>query len=120
MSATFTWHVTSLDVANSTIDSHNDVVSVVHWNCSASQDANGTTYFASVNRNTPIPYDSASYSKYSNLTEQKVLSWVWKQTTPIINNKSNPLTIRQVTENELQASINAQIKPAITTPELPW
>lgn len=119
--ATFTWHATALGVENKTVDGHDDLVSIVYWECSATQETNGNTYAASLSRNTSIPYDSNhQYIAFADMTEEEALNWVFEQTIPSINKNDPAITVKTATENELQAMIDAQITPEILTPALPW
>ena len=110
MPATITWHVTELGVENRLVDGHDDMVSVVYWECIGSEEVNGTTHVATLCRNTVIPYNSAShYVLYADLTEEEALEWVFEQGTVQVD-----------TEAEIQAMIDAQVTPPILTPALPW
>ena len=109
MSATFTWRVVSMGVENRLIDNHDDIVSVIYWECSGTQDVNGNTYSASLCRNTIIPYVAETWVPYADLTESKALGWVF-----------DTATVKADTEAELQNMIDAQVIPPIITPALPW
>jgi hypothetical protein len=110
MPATITWHVTELGVENRTVDGHDDMVSVVYWECIGSQEVNGNTYVVTLCRNTNIPYNPAHhYVLYAEITEAEALEWVFEQGT-----------VKADTEAELQLMIDAQITPPIVTPALPW
>ena len=110
MPATFTWSVLELGVENRIVDGHDDLVSVVYWQCVGSEDVNGTTHVATLCRNTVIPYDPTHhYVLYADLTEAEALHWVHDQGT-----------VQADTEAEIQAMIDAQITPVILTPALPW
>ena len=119
MSATITWHVTELGVENRTVDGHDDMVSVVYWQCVGSEEVNGTTHVATLCRNTAIPYNpDHHYVLYADLTEAETLEWVWEQEAYKKDNQST--TVKMATEAEIQAMIDAQVTPAILTPALPW
>ena len=110
MSAIITWHVTELGVENRLVDGHDDMVSVVYWECSGVQEDDTNTYAATLCRNTVIPYNpSAHYVLYADLTEEEALEWVFEQDS-----------IKANTEAEIQSMIDAQITPPIVTPALPW
>ena len=110
MTATITWHVTELGVENRLVDGHDDMVSIVYWECIGSEEVNGTTHVATLCRNTVIPYNPAAhYVLYADLTEEEALEWVFEQDS-----------IKANTEAEIQQMINAQITPPIVTPALPW
>jgi len=110
MSATITWHATALGVENKTVDGHDDLVSIVYWECFGTEDVNGNTYTASLSRNTTIPYNADHhYVAFADLTEAEALEWVFEQDS-----------IKANTEAEIQAMIDAQVTPPILTPALPW
>ena len=110
MSATITWHVTELGVENRTVDGHDDMISVVYWQCIGSEEVNGTTHVATLCRNTVIPYDPTHhYVAFADMTEEEALEWVFEQGT-----------VQADTEAEIQAMIDAQVTPPILTPALPW
>ena len=110
MPTTFTWSVLELGVENKTVDGHDDMVSVVYWQCLGEQESNGVQYTAKLERNSVIPYHSDHpYVLYTNLTEAEALEWVFEQDK-----------VKTNTEAEIQAMIDAQITPAILTPALPW
>jgi hypothetical protein len=110
MSATITWHVTELGVENRLVDGHDDMISVVYWQCVGSEEVNGTTHVATLCRNTVIPYNPAHhYVLYAEITEAEALEWVFEQDS-----------IKANTEAEIQAMIDAQATPPILTPALPW
>ena len=110
MPTTITWHVTELGVENKIVDGHDDLVSVVYWECTGEQDVDGVIYISKLERNTVIPYDSTHhYVAFADLTEAEALEWVWEQGT-----------VKTDTETEIQNMIDAQITPAIVIPALPW
>lgn len=109
MATVFTWRVIDLGVENRVIDGHDDLVSVVYWECSGTQEVNENTYAASLSRNTIIPYVAATWVPYADLTESKVLGWVFDKDT-----------VKADTETEIQSMIDAQAVPPIVTPALPW
>ena len=121
MPATITWHVTELGVENRLVDGHDDMVSVVYWQCVGSEEVNGTTHVATLCRNTVIPYNPAAhYVLYADLTEAEALEWVFEQTIPNTNKDAQPVTVKAATETEIQAMLDAQATPPILTPALPW
>lgn len=109
MLATITWRVLDMGVENRLIDGHDDIVSVVYWECLGTQDIDGNTYAASLSRNTIIPYIAETWVPYSDLIESKVLGWVFDKDT-----------VKADTEAEIQSMIDAQAVPPIVTPALPW
>ena len=102
--ATFTWTVLSVDVSTEVLAGHDDIVTVVYWQCVGEQDG----YTASLSRNSKIPYDPATYVPYPDLTEAQVFSWVFADDT------------QAKTEAEIQQMLNVQITPPVVQPPLPW
>ena len=120
MPATITWHVTELGVENKIVDGHDDLVSVVYWECTGEQDVDGVIYTSKLERNTVIPYDpDHQYVSYFDLTETEALEWV-HNTEAYQNKDKQSVTVKTATEIEIQAMLDAQITPAILTPALPW
>lgn len=106
----YTWTILELGVDNKIVSGHDDMVSIVYWTCTATEDIGGQTYVAMLSRNTVIPYHSDHpYILYADLTETECLDWVFEQGT-----------VKTDTEAELQQMINAQATPEIITPPLPW
>lgn len=103
--ATFTWTVLAVDVSTEVLAGHNDIVTVVYWQCVGEQDG----YTASLSRNSKIPYDPATWVAYADLTEAQMLAWVFAADGVQAN-----------TEAEIQQMLNAQITPAVISPTLPW
>ncbi len=103
--ATFTWTVLSVDVSTEVLAGHDDIVTVVYWQCAGEQDG----YTASLSRNSKIPYDPATYVPYPDLTEPQMLAWVFAADGVQAN-----------TEVEIQQMLNAQITPPVVQPPLPW
>ena len=103
--ATFTWTVLSVDVSTEMLAGHDDIVTVVYWQCVGEQDG----YSARLERNTVIPYDPATYVPYADLTEAQMLAWVFSADGVQAN-----------TETEIQQMLNAQITPPVISPALPW
>ena len=110
MPAIFTWSVLELGVENQTVDGHDDLVSVVYWECTGEQTVDGVIYTVKLERNSVISYHADHpYVLYADLTEADALEWVFEQDS-----------IKDNTEAEIQAMLDAQITPAILTPALPW
>ena len=114
--ATFTWTVLSVDVSTEMLSGHDDIVTVVYWQCVGEQDG----YFARLERNSKITFEPATWVAYADLTESKMLGWVFAQTIPNTNKDAPAITIQTATEAEIQSMIDAQITPPIIKPALPW
>ena len=109
MATVFNWHVLDMGVENRMIDGHDDIVSIVNWECSGVQEDGTNTYAATLCRNTVIPYVAETWVPYSDLTESKVLGWVFDVDT-----------VKADTETEIQNMLDLQKTPLIITPALPW
>ena len=103
--ATFTWTVLSVDVSTELLAGHDDIVTVVYWQCAGEQDG----HTASLSRNSKIPYDPATWVPYADLTEAQMLAWVFAADGVQTN-----------TEAEIQQMLDVQITPPVVQPPLPW
>ena len=103
--AIFTWTVLSVDVSTEVLSGHDDIVTVVYWQCVGEQDG----YSARLERNNKIPYDPATWVPYADLTEVKMLGWVFADGVTQTN-----------TEAEIQQMLDVQITPPVISPALPW
>ena len=103
--ATFTWTVLSVDVSTEMLFGHDDIVTVVYWQCVGEQDG----YFALLERNSKIPFEPATWVAYADLTESKMLGWVFAADG-----------VQASTEAEIQQMLDAQITPTAISPALPW
>lgn len=103
--ATFTWTVLSVDVSTELLAGHDDIVTVVYWQCVGEQDG----YSARLERNSKIPYDAATWVAYADLTEAQMLAWVFAAEDLQTN-----------TEAEIQQMLDVQITPPVVQPALPW
>ena len=102
--ATFTWTVLSVDVSTELLAGHDNIVTVVYWQCVGEQDG----YFALLERNSKIPFEPATWVAYADLTESKMLEWVFAD------------GVQASTEAEIQQMLDAQITPLVISPALPW
>lgn len=83
-----------------------NVVFQVDWTCWGCQE----NYCAAVNGIASVTYQAgASYTPYSQLTQDQVLNWVW-----------NSGVNKNLVEQELNAKINNLINPPVIIPPLPW
>ena len=114
--ATFTWTVLSVDVSTELLAGHDNIVTVVYWQCVGEQDG----YFALLERNSKIPFEPATWVAYADLTESKMLGWVFVQTIPNTNKDAPAITIQTATEAEIQQMLDVQITPTAISPALPW
>jgi hypothetical protein len=82
-----------------------DVVFNVNWCCTAETEGKQ----AWVAENTRVTLDPANpFTPYSDLTEEQVLSWVWR------------LVDKDATEAGAQARLNAVLNPVVVVHNLPW
>lgn len=101
---TTTWTVTAMNCYPQE-GGNTDVVFTVHWTCSG---VDGD-YTASVYNTASVPTPEGSFTPYSDLTEQQVLTWVWANGVD-----------KDATEAAVQQQIQNQINPPVVTPPLPW
>ena len=137
MSTTFNWEITKIDSLPQSEDQVN-VVAKVYWKCTATQiETVTTTQLADLNdtvgtqvqqdvehtifveRNTSLaPYIKGNtFIPYYQLTQSQLLDWVW-ETKPFL--PDNKQTIKELTETELQNTLNTQITPQTVTTPFPW
>ena len=117
MAATFVWTVLEMHIADHLVDGHDECVNIVYWQCTGSEEINGATHTSSLVRSTTIPFHpNDTYVLYPNLTEEHVLGWVWE----IPSAKDSTLTIKDITEAEVQHAIDNQVVATPLSPPLPW
>ena len=97
------WIILQLDVT--TEGDLADVVITAHWTLTDAQDG----YFASTYGSTVLPAPSDDFTPYEDLTQEQVLVWIWENGVD-----------KDQQEAIVQARIDAQINPPISTPPLPW
>ena len=99
------WSIGALDCKVSE-DNLSDVVYLVHWRCSATEDG----YSASVYSTCSLPApDPANFIAYADLTKEEVLNWIWANGVD-----------KAGTEAAVQQQIELQKNPVVVTPPLPW
>lgn len=111
MSANTTWVIEWMQASTAEINGHSEVVLTAGWRCNGTQTEDGKTYNAT-NYGTvsfPEPAEGGEFTPYASLTQDQVLSWAW----------ANGIDQAAV-EASIQASIDAQITPAVIQPALPW
>jgi len=111
MANTYTWSVDSLDCIPS-FDDKTNVVSVVHWRVTATDNAIPTPCVAFAYSTQVLTYTEKSlFTAYDNLTKDAVVGWV-----------QEAMGIDAVTK--LQEALDKQIEiltnPPVVTPPLPW
>jgi hypothetical protein len=105
MSATITWVIEAMN-SYPTAEGQSNVVFSVHWRCNGSQD----NYSASIYGTAGVTYEAGSpYTPYNQLTQAKVLQWVWDNGVD-----------KAVTESAIQTQIDNFINPPVVTLPLPW
>jgi hypothetical protein len=109
MAITYTWVISSLDVAPSD-DGAIDVIKVAHWRYLATDDADNVSaeIYGSQGFATPEP---ASFTPFENVTQNDVIAWIEG-------------TIGEDGMSAMQASLVVQINnirnPPIVTRQPPW
>lgn len=99
------WKVTKI-IVNPSEGEYADVVVTVLWSYTVTQLVSGVTYTGVTSSSTNVPAPSTSFTPYSQLTEEQVLSWIWANGV----DKGN---VEIAANEQLQNQIN-------TTPALPW
>ncbi len=99
------WQISAMDCKVSE-DNLSDVVYLVHWRCSATEDG----YSASVYSTCSLPApDPANFIAYADLTKEEVLNWIWANGVD-----------KAATEAAVQQQIELQKNPVVVSPPLPW
>jgi hypothetical protein len=99
------WSISSLECRVQEGDL-SDVVYLVHWRCSGTED----TYSGTVYSTCTLPAaDPAFFTPYANLTQEQVLGWIW----------ANGVN-QAATEAAVAQQIEMQKNPPTIQPPLPW
>ena len=101
-----TWQIETLKYTNNS----DKIVKQVHWRCFHKEEADGVTYSDDFLGSVALDEIEASASgviAYDDLTEAKCIEWV--------HAKLNKAAI----EDEVKASVNEQVNPAVKT-GTPW
>lgn len=106
MAINYTWTIDQM-FAYPQADGYQDVVFGVAYTVSANED----DYSASQSYQIPMPAPEGSFTPYSELTQDQVISWVQSQI--------GPLGVSAV-ETQLAQMIAEQQSPTVVTPPLPW
>ncbi len=102
------WNISSMDVRVQECQ-YQDVVIVVHWQCSDTQTIDGKEYSGRVYSTCSLPAPEGSFTPYDQLTQQQVLGWIWANGVD-----------QAATEAAVEAQIQAQAHPVVISPPLPW
>ena len=112
MSATKTWIIEWMS-CKPTEGSLTNVVVTAGWRCNGTQtEGSGNTaktYSATVYSTCSFSAPEGTFVPYADLTQAQVLAWCYANGVD-----------KTATEASIQASIDAQITPAIVQPALPW
>ena len=113
MSATITWVIEWMKASTTVINGHSEVVLTAGWRCNAVQEAGtpSVTYTAS-NYGIclfPQPAEGGTFTPYALLTQEQVLGWCWANGVD-----------KDITEANMQSSIDGQVNPPVVQPPLPW
>lgn len=110
MSDTPVWSIDQLQV-KAQEGQYTDVVVIAHWRCEATHEtanplmpmvstAIGQCEFAA---------PSGSFTPYSDLTQEQVLTWCWGDGVD-----------KDETESKVMAQLDLLVNPPLITPPLPW
>lgn len=105
MSVEYTWTVTGVDCLPQ-YKTTSDFVQIVYWLCSGSDGSNDGAFPGS----TQLEPGKGPYTKYENLTEDKVLGWTFEAMG----------NFKDEVEAKVAAQIAEQAAPAVVSPALPW
>lgn len=86
-----------------------NVVIEAGWRCNGTQVSNSNTYSGTVYGAAAMGQPGSPFIQYDNLTEAKVLEWVWAAGVD-----------KGSAEAAVQAQIDNQIAPPVVQPPLPW
>ena len=100
---TVTWKITALDTYP-TAQGNADVVYRIHWSCGAEHNEHSV----SIVNVADLEYKGGAFTAFEELTEQKVLSWLWS-----VVNKSD-------VESAVNAMLMDKIEPSSVTKSVPW
>ena len=104
MSTTYTWNVNTMDTAPSQ-DGLSDVVKVIHWRLTATNDTHTAETYSTVSLDAP---SAESFTAFASLTEAQVIAWVESK----------------VDVDALKAGLDAQLvtlaNPPIVVKQGPW
>jgi hypothetical protein len=103
----FIWKIEWMETSTTKINGFNQVVLTAGWRCTAVDRGYSTTDFGSIGF--PQPSKDGTFTPYSNLTEELVLSWVW----------ANGVDKADI-ESILQNRVEDLISPSTTMLPLPW
>jgi hypothetical protein len=101
---TFNWAISRLDCYPKS-EGQTDVVFNIHWQLTGTDG----TYNGSVYSTCSVPAPTGTFTAYADLTLDQVLGWIW----------SNGVD-KESAEAAVQAQIDNQINPPVTSPALPW
>ena len=83
-----------------------NVVKTIHWSCGGNDSGTGFVIHGSAN----IEYVEGSFTDYSTLTKDEVLSWLW----------SGPVN-KDAIESNIESEINTvKNSNTLVVPPLPW
>ena len=102
------WNISAMDCRVQE-GQYQDVVITVHWQCTDTQEIDGKEYSGRVYSTCSLPAPEGSFTPYDQLTQQQVLGWIWANGVD-----------QAATEAAVEAQIQAQAHPVVTSPPLPW
>jgi hypothetical protein len=106
---TYLWNISQMDTVPSE-DGLTDVVMTAHWQCTGTQENEGTDYAAQVYGTCSFALDKSKvFIPYDSLTPQEVLDWCWASGVD-----------KDATQATIDTQIANQINPPIIVLPLPW
>lgn len=75
MAITYKWTINALD-ATISHDSKDNVINTIHWGYQASEDHEAGVHTASNIGTHSVVYDADNFTKYKDVNEAKVISWL--------------------------------------------
>lgn len=105
------WKVTAMDCYPN-LSGQKDYVFYVHWDCLSSYSGiSGGPFYGRSFGATNVPESTGLFTPYDELTESRVLSWIWE-----IIGEEGKAGYEQASLSQIYDKLN----PPIVTPPLPW
>jgi hypothetical protein len=109
MALTYTWEITGLKVKGE--GSLTDVVQLVHWKKTGTDEDGNVGVFTSSNRLTENSADVNNFTPFEELTEEQILSWL----EPIVGD----VMYEEYINSQIQKQIDSDKNPVIDK-VVPW
>jgi hypothetical protein len=110
MSAAITWVIEWMNTTPTTATPPETVITA-GWRCNGVETAGtpSVDYTSTVYGSCSFPMSEGTFTPYSQLTQEQVLSWCYANGVD-----------KDANEASVQASIDSQITPTVIQPPLPW